>query len=147
MSEYQPFVQRDYLIQSLKQLRKLAAENSVPEPLFGVCYNAQHIYWAIADERGKTKDGNVYDVLCTTAFIGWPKHSGREDYPIPLIGPADRRDGRSLKSDGTFAGAWEGEYLDLRLELIDYAIAKLESMESKYVFANLVDPAEGDDEE
>ena len=147
MSEYQPFVQRDYLIQSLKNLRILAAENSVPEPMFGVCYNAQHIYWELAAENGKTKDGNVYDVLCTTAFIGWPKHSGREDYPIPLISPADRRDGRSLKSDGSFAGAWEGDYLNLRLELIDYAIDKLESMESKYVFANLVDPSDAGDEQ
>lgn len=147
MSEYQPFVQRDYLIQSLKNLRILAAKNSVPEPLFGVCYNAQHIYWELAAENGKTKDGNVYDVLCTTAFIGWPKHSGREDYPIPLINPDDRRDGRSLKSDGTFAGAWEGDYLNLRLELIDYAIDKLEYMESKYVFANLVDPTESGEEQ
>lgn len=147
MSEYQPFVQRDYLIQSLKNLRILAAKNSVPEPMFGVCYNAQHIYWEITDKIGKTKDGNVYDVLCTTAFIGWPKHSGREDYPIPLINPDDRRDGRSLKADGSFAGAWEGDYLDLRLELIDYAIDKLESMESKYVFANLVDPNDAGDEQ
>ena len=147
MSEYQPFVRRDYLIQSLKDLRKLAAENSVPEPLFGICYNAQHIYWELADKRGETKNGHVYDVLCTVAFIGWPKHSGREDYPIPLVHPADNRSGRHRFENGTFGGLWEGDYLDLRLELIDYAIAKLESMESKYVFANLVDPAEGDDEE
>lgn len=146
MSEYQPFVRRDYLIQSLKDLRKLAVAGNPPDPLFGICYNTQHIYWDYIKGFPSLKDAGVYDVLCTVGFIGWPKHSGRQEYPIPLVKPDDSLYGQSRRADGTFAGAWEGEYLDLRLELIDYVIAKLESMESKYVFANLKDEEEGEEE-
>lgn len=67
----------------------------------GICFNVSEL------------SGASYRVL-EEVFVGWPKHSGDLCYPIR---PDDNE---------SATWRWEGEQRELRLELIDYCIDKLE---------------------
>lgn len=68
------------------------------------------------DER----DEEQLDVL----FQSWPKFSGSVAYPVPGVA--------GMTPDVAFIhirDVWEGEYGDLRRELLDHCIAELEDAE------------------
>lgn len=56
-------------------------------------------------------------------FKTWPKYSGDPDCPIPSLNTDETPFGNYISSAGE---RWKGEYLNLRLELIDFVIKELE---------------------
>ena len=78
---------------------------------YGICYNFARVIRECCDDfsMGGLK---AYDVVEHISH-GWEKHSGDSCYPI------EPKDDEEL---------WEGEQLELRIELMQYILNKLKSM-------------------
>lgn len=106
---------------------------------FGICYQARErldekafdAFFPVLTEDElpdfpESSDPGFYLTL-SRLWAEWPKHSGNETFPIPLVSPYDCERGFGIDEN-----CWAGEYLNLRLELLDYTIDliknKLETM-------------------
>lgn len=81
------------------------------------------VHWNVALYR-------AYIHTLSVLFTGWPNHSGRMSFPVPdpdrdsatLVTNAAEKKYFSAHANGCM---WYGEYGDLRMELLDYAIDTL----------------------
>ena len=100
-------LKRAPLLRALKALRNDAINN--PQCLdnrMGICYHVTYVYGCCT--------GHTYITL-SRLFRGWPKHMGHPGFPI---------------GDICNTNQWENEWLQLRIELLDYTIKKLNKMKA-----------------
>lgn len=105
------------LLEALKALQV-----SIPEPTMGICGNLDH---QLAKTLGeKMTDYFILEDLgmSTYQWVGetsqnWPKHSGCYAMPVPTP---------SLEG-WVLTHKWEGEYGELRRELLQFLIEELEN--------------------
>lgn len=77
----------------------------------GICGNIGPLSWDNGEQLG-------------ALFRSWPKFSGNVVYPVPGVDSMTPSEAFVYIRD-----VWEGEYGDLRCELLDHCIAELEDAE------------------
>ena len=93
-------------LQALRILRQCGPINT----RYGICWNLQLVLRAHSQPTG-SRDG----VLLALLWEDWEHYSGNHVYPVRWV------------KDGTMAPQpWQGLQQELRFELLDYLIAKLE---------------------
>lgn len=105
-NEYNPLGLTLYLCKAIHlSLLEVMSLNLFDEDL-GICYNLEKHLW---DWGARHSLG--YDFVKKYAK-GWEHHTGVEDYPVPI-----NSNGYTL---------WEGKYLQLRLDLCQHMLKKLD---------------------
>ena len=95
----------------LKQLKQIKEFPIVEK---GICANLDNL------NGGGVRFGEMNKL-----FIGWPKHSGRDFHPVPDPRSKSKNSAKNIY-DRTL-NLWDGKYGDLRMELLDYMIQKVET--------------------
>ena len=80
----------------------------IPAPDVGVCYNLMYTVDSISPHLAV----KAY-IFVQEQSIGWPHHNGANDNFVP---------------DDYKYGKWEGPNLEMRLDLLDYLIAKCDEL-------------------
>lgn len=103
------------LLQTFKIVLACAKAGAIISPVSGICFNGMGIARGIANEVYKP-------LVCVYTAVellsdGWPHHSGCSLCPVA------RPEGLT-----SMAGElWKGEQLALRINLLEYMIAKIEA--------------------
>lgn len=84
----------------------------------GICYNVKRALYQLG----------LYEVCYSTElpalFETWPKYSGDSRFPVP----STYKDWSAEKQFNMTVNMWEGEYGELRVELLDHCISELEEL-------------------
>ena len=102
------------LLKVLKQVQDKVKNGSVRSN-FGICFHVDELL-----------DGNYGYLFLEVAFKGWMHHSGNHKYPVPhptRVGEAWAE--RAYGTGGNYM--WKGSYGDLRKNLLQYTINKMET--------------------
>lgn len=73
----------------------------------------------------KLNDGRVLFGEMSKLFIGWPKHSGMIYHPVPNPRSKSKSSAKNIYEQTV--NYWDGKYGDLRMELLDYMIQRVET--------------------
>ena len=104
----------------LSILKGIQARKEPVYPHTGICYNA---YLAVGREGDYDPlPAEVFDKALEAQIRKWPKYSGNSTYPVPCPKGGDPQ----LAWSSHYPNLWQGEYGDLRRELLDFLINELE---------------------
>lgn len=103
------------LLEALKKVER--------KGFFGICYNLSSVLF-------EDENCNVLLQMFYEMFVDWPKYSGNVCYPVPHPDyPKDPGEAGWMFNNAD--RLWEGPYGELRIELLDFCIEKLEKELSK----------------
>lgn len=105
------------LLQALKEVR----EN--PDPLAAICTNIHEKLNKLPQyQRDISRE---LDDILRSLFTEWPKYSGYPRHPVPSVTPDLTAPEQFNRVALSWASFWEGEYGELRKELLQFCIDTL----------------------
>lgn len=97
-------------------------DGCVRDPLTGIC-DAMGVYFNQTHESEGNRDVIIKKVK--ELMLEWPLSSGNKAFPVPN---PEKAGGKAAQSVYTFSrNMWVGPYGELRLNLLDWLIAKVET--------------------
>jgi hypothetical protein len=101
------------MLKALKGVLSRAKKDDIVVRECGICNNTQKFFYV-----------DVYLPL-EKLFLGWDKHSGCRSYPVKING-----DYAALVGDDV--DYWVGDFRNLRIDLLQYTIKKVEAMDNDF---------------
>lgn len=109
-------------LKSMQELKSLQDPEENPNLDFGICGALLFLHTLDSDDDQLVDEFFQWKRWAKSTWSQWPKYSGYREFPVPS-------DTARLTPERKFYGScdkWSGQYGQLRMELLDFLIAKME---------------------